>query len=279
MPFHTDTDLKVFYKAREVKIQSNMLRYTKGHTPPTRRNITIQASETEKIEPDDEMISLKRMKRLIKKKENVFCVHLRRIRSRDEVTKLYEEAITRYDDTRDSSKKEEELAEGYILPHLKSTGNSKADEFLKASYSILEEELQPITTRPHGGFEGAGTPGISMKLPLKDPNAKPPSRPAYRMSPLELELLRNTLDKYIRLGFIQPSVSPYGAPVLFAPTKTPGKMRFCIDYRLLNDQTITDSTPLPRIDDCLDQIHGAKVFSSLDLNSGLYQVRVDPNEQ
>lgn len=106
------------------------------------------------------------------------------------------------------------------------------------------------------------------------PGSTPPSRPAYRMNPDELAELRKHLADLTEKGFIRPSVSPYGAPVLFVPKKEPGKYRMCIDYRLLNAQTVKNVYPLPRIDDLLDQLHGSKIWSKIDLAQGYYQVRI-----
>ena len=77
------------------------------------------------------------------------------------------------------------------------------------------------------------------------------------------------LDK----GFIRPSVSPWGAPVLFVKKKD-GSMRLCIDYRLLNQVTVKNRYPLPRIDDLFDQLKMAGVFSKIDLRSGYHQLRI-----
>ena len=79
------------------------------------------------------------------------------------------------------------------------------------------------------------------------------------------------------MGYIQPSKSPHAAPVLFVRKKN-GALRLCVDYRALNSQTVRDRFPLPRIDDMLDRLHGATVFSNLDLAQGYHQVRIAPDD-
>lgn len=109
------------------------------------------------------------------------------------------------------------------------------------------------------------------------PGSEPPSRPTYQLSLAEMDELRKQLDDLLQRGFIRPSKSPYGAPVLFVKKKE-GDMRMCVDYRALNKQTIKNTYPLPRIDELLDRLHGAKVFSKIDLRSGYHQVRVHDDD-
>ena len=109
------------------------------------------------------------------------------------------------------------------------------------------------------------------------PGSSPVSRSPYRMSPTELDELKKQLIYLTEQGFIQPSISPYGAPVLFTP-KPDGTKRMCIDYRMLNQQTIKNKYPLPRQDELFDRLHGACVFSKLDLQSGYHQIRVTPED-
>eukprot|EP00889_Picochlorum_renovo_P006500 jgi/Picre1/33530/NNA_008853.t1 len=89
---------------------------------------------------------------------------------------------------------------------------------------------------------------------------EPIAEPLRRMSPKLLEELKHQLDEYMRKGIIEPSVSPWGAPVLFVRKKN-GSFRLCVDYRSLNAKTIKDRYPIPRADDLLDQLQGAKYFS------------------
>jgi hypothetical protein len=109
------------------------------------------------------------------------------------------------------------------------------------------------------------------------PGSDPPNKPPYRLSPAEQDVLKKQLEELTELGFIRPSKSPYGAPVLFVKKKD-GGLRLCIDYRALNKQTIRNAYPLPRIDELLDRLHGAKVFSKIDLRSGYHQIRVAPED-
>jgi len=108
------------------------------------------------------------------------------------------------------------------------------------------------------------------------PDAAPVSRPFSRMNPEQLHELQRTLEEFLAKGLIKPSTSPWGAPVIFVP-KPDGSWRFCVDYRWLNRLTVKNVYPLPRIDDLLHQLHGAKVFSKIDLKSGYYQVKVKPD--
>lgn len=93
------------------------------------------------------------------------------------------------------------------------------------------------------------------------------------MAPAELKELKIQLQGLLDIGFIRPSVSPWGAPVLFVKKKD-GSMRMCIDYRELNKLTVKNKYPLPRIDDLFDQLQGKTVFSKIDLRSGYHQLRI-----
>jgi len=109
------------------------------------------------------------------------------------------------------------------------------------------------------------------------PGAVPPSRPTYRLSATELAELKKQLEELMKAGFIQPSKSPFGAPILFVKKKD-GSMRMCVDYRALNNITIKNSYPLPRVDELFDRLQGAKYFSKIDLRSGYHQIRIDPGD-
>ena len=85
------------------------------------------------------------------------------------------------------------------------------------------------------------------------------------------------MDQLLKDGKINPSTSPYGAPVLFVKKKD-GTLRMCIDYRALNSQTIQNHYALPRIDE-FDRLHGAKIYSKIDLTSGYYQIAIDPKDR
>ncbi|KAH0710891.1 hypothetical protein KY284_012318 [Solanum tuberosum] len=105
------------------------------------------------------------------------------------------------------------------------------------------------------------------------PDTQPISIPPYRMAPAELKELKEQLNDLLEKGFIRPSHSPWGAPILFVKKKD-GSLRMCIDYRQLNRVTVKNRYPLPRIDDLFDQLHGASHFSKIDLRSGYHQVKV-----
>ncbi|KAJ1692761.1 hypothetical protein LUZ63_009459 [Rhynchospora breviuscula] len=105
------------------------------------------------------------------------------------------------------------------------------------------------------------------------PGIAPIARAPYRMAPAELKELKTQLEELLKLGFIRPSTSPWGAPVLFVKKKD-GSMRLCVDYRELNKVTVKNRYPLPRIDDLFDQLQGSSVYSKIDLRSGYHQLRI-----
>ena len=106
------------------------------------------------------------------------------------------------------------------------------------------------------------------------PGAVPPSRPTFRLSEKELGELKQQLEQLTKAGFIRPSKSPFGAPILFVKKKD-GTMRMCVDYRALNNVTIKNSYPLPRVDELFDRLQGARYFSKIDLRSGYHQIRIE----
>ncbi|GJY65127.1 putative reverse transcriptase domain-containing protein, partial [Tanacetum coccineum] len=104
------------------------------------------------------------------------------------------------------------------------------------------------------------------------PEAAPVARALYRLAPSEMKELSEQLQELSDKGFIRPSSSPWGAPVLFV--KKDRSFRMCIDYRELNKLKVKNRYPLPRIDDLFDQLQGSSIYSKIDLRSGYHQLRV-----
>ncbi|GJZ50622.1 putative reverse transcriptase domain-containing protein [Tanacetum coccineum] len=113
----------------------------------------------------------------------------------------------------------------------------------------------------------------TQKYMEKVPGAAPMARTLYKLAPSEMQELSVQLQELSDKGFIRPSSSPWGAPVLFVKKKD-GSLRMCIDYRELNKLTVKNRYPLPRIDDLFDQLQGSSVYSKIDLRSGYHQLRV-----
>ncbi|GJU50600.1 putative reverse transcriptase domain-containing protein [Tanacetum coccineum] len=109
------------------------------------------------------------------------------------------------------------------------------------------------------------------------PSAAPVARAPYRLAPSEMQELSAQLQEISDKGFIRPSSSPWGAPVLFVK-KEYGYFRMCIEYRELNKLTVKNRYPLPRIDDLFDQLQGSRVYSKIDLRSGYHQLRVQEED-
>ena len=105
-----------------------------------------------------------------------------------------------------------------------------------------------------------------------EPGTRPISIPPYWIAPAELRELKAQLQELLSKGFIRPSASPWGAPVLFV--KKDGSFRMCIYYRQLNKVTIKNKYPIPRIYDLFDQLQGACAFSKIYLKTGYHQLKI-----
>ena len=125
----------------------------------------------------------------------------------------------------------------------------------------------------------AGLPpdrGINHAIPL-EPGHPVPAQKMYRLSKPQREEMEAQIKELLAKGWIRPSSSPFGSPIIFVKKKD-GGFRMCVDYRAVNKITIKNAYPLPRIDDLLDQLSGATVFSSLDLQQAYHQVRLQPED-
>jgi hypothetical protein len=113
---------------------------------------------------------------------------------------------------------------------------------------------------------------IEFVIELK-PGTAPIYKTPFRMTTPKLVELKEHIRELLEKGFIRPSSSPWGAPVIFVPKKD-GTQRLCVDYRAMNEVTVKNKYPLPTIDDLFNQFHGACVLSKIDLRSGYHQLKV-----
>jgi hypothetical protein len=127
---------------------------------------------------------------------------------------------------------------------------------------------EPSRLPPHREFD--------MTIELQ-PGASPPFQAPRPMSAPMLDELKSQLTKLQQAGFVVPSNAPFGAPILFVKKKD-GSLRMCIDYRALNKITIKNKYPLPRIEELLDRLRQASIFSKIDLRSGYHQLRINDTD-
>lgn len=133
-----------------------------------------------------------------------------------------------------------------------------------SDFSSIFQDPADISLPEHRSFD--------MAIDLDD-DQEPPWGPIYSLTEPELKELRKTLDENLSKGYIRPSKSPAGAPILFAKKKD-GSFRMCVDYRKLNDITKKDRYPLPLIQENLARLRRAKVFTKIDLRNAYHLIRI-----
>ena len=167
--------------------------------------------------------------------------------------------------------------------HLFSVTANTVDEAeqLEDFYKILDSELLTVVRKHDKVFAPPDKEPprreITHEIKLVC-EAAPIKRRPYPLPPHKLDAMRTQISDLANNGWIEPSVSPWGAPILFVPKKS-GELRLCVDFRDLNSVTVDDCFPLPRIDVMLYKARDATLFSTLDLASGFHQIEVEGNSR
>ncbi|GJP52561.1 hypothetical protein CLOM_g11663, partial [Closterium sp. NIES-68] len=165
----------------------------------------------------------------------------------------------------------------YAVHQTESTEQNEATDIHKLCASVPHDLANIIREYPEI-FPDDLPSGLPPERPQDhkvelEPGAQPTVRTQWRLTQPELQELRNQLDYLLAKGFIRVSTSPFAAPILFTPKKD-GGLRMCTDYRALNRVTIKSRYPIPRTDELIDILRGARYFSKIHLRGGYHQIRV-----
>ena len=161
-------------------------------------------------------------------------------------------------------------------------------QVMQVQLETLDEHLkEPTISKAYRDLADVFLPSNANSLPPHrdedhaielESGKTPPFGPLYNLSEYQLKTLCDYIDENLAIRFTQPSKSSAGAPVLFTP-KPDGTLRFCVDYRRLNSMTIKNRYPLPLIDEILDRLSGARVFTKVDVKNAYYRLRIREGDE
>jgi hypothetical protein len=163
------------------------------------------------------------------------------------------------------------------LAEFKAASSDSDQAIPECIQQVIDKHSTPDGTLRGDIPFGEHAKGFEMNINIK-PDARPVTARHYRLTPAEREVLVKKVDEFVKRRWIEPSTSPWSSTALFVP-KPDGGLRFCVDYRFLNDLTVKDKGPLPTIPEILDSMHGKNLFSALDLCSGFYQIPLHPSSR
>nr|AAM01007.1 Putative retroelement [Oryza sativa Japonica Group] len=225
--------------------------------------------------PSNQALSLQRSPSIrIEIQEVPFLANLTLLESKDLDVILGMDWLARYKGVIDCANRKVTLTsnDGRVV-----TVHALSSESLRSSLNQMTLEEIPIV-REYPDVFPDDLPGMPPKRDIEFridlvPGTTPIHKRPYRMAANELAEVKRQVDDLLQKGYIRPSSSPWGAPVIFVEKKD-HTQRMCVDYRALNNVTIKNKYLLPRIDDLFDQLKGATVFSKIDLRSGYHQLRI-----
>ncbi|UYV83011.1 K02A2.6-like, partial [Cordylochernes scorpioides] len=182
--------------------------------------------------------------------------------------------------------KDQTLAYGSLIAEVnfienieKQNENDEIQFQINKNLSFKEQErLKQILAKYTDLFSSRLGRTNLAKHQIHTEDAKPIKHKPYRVSAKERTIIKDQIDEMLEEGIIRPSSSPWSFPVILVK-KRDGKYRFCVDYRKLNEVTVKDVYPIPRIDDVMDSLQGSKYFSAIDLKSGYWQVEIEERDK